>query len=476
MKKVLLVLLYAAGVPFAASLLFFILLFFGAPEWLGYIIVPGLSALFYFLLRKKLDLQLSFWVHGGILLGLGLLFTLLMLVFSGSIRGVFSGIFFVATLPFGLLWFFFTLTDRQPVLCIIIFLTYLAAFLAAVFFGKNAGRKKRILAAVVSAAVLLFAGVCTALYMNRPEIRYAGHGFQYMHGFSSTDFSDYMVYSDPSKLVEPSEAPPFTIEDPQEMPVLDGAEACYPVYAAFAKAVYQDIDQIERECADADGTEFRRFNGKIVTFTNTVQGFLRMIYDYGDEVKYGSRVDIFLGARPSKSQMEIAANEGIELEITPIGREAFVFFHLRRSGILVSQNVSGKFNHAHLHAEADAKEGNLPFPCVLDGKNFPFQTALSEAGRYEDAGHPFKPRRYVLCVYIVTQHSVNTHFASICDAGVDKGLLYRFIGVLKGDIFPDKRDVDGLRRALEPVHKCAQTAKVRLREILDSQLVDYKFV
>ena len=197
MKKVLLVLLYAAGVPFAASLLFFILLFFGAPEWLGYIIVPGLSALFYFLLRKKLDLQLSFWVHGGILLGLGLLFTLLMLVFSGSIRGVFSGIFFVATLPFGLLWFFFTLTDRQPVLCIIIFLTYLAAFLAAVFFGKNAGRKKRILAAVVSAAVLLFAGVCTALYMNRPEIRYAGHGFQYMHGFSSTDFSDYMVYSDP---------------------------------------------------------------------------------------------------------------------------------------------------------------------------------------------------------------------------------------------------------------------------------------
>ena len=37
-------------------------------------------------------------------------------------------------------------------------------------------------------------------------------------------------------------------------------------------------------------------------------------------------VDMFFGARPSASQMQEAEERGIELQITPIGREAFVFF------------------------------------------------------------------------------------------------------------------------------------------------------
>ena len=31
------------------------------------------------------------------------------------------------------------------------------------------------------------------------------------------------------------------------MPILDGAEACYPVYSAVAKAIYKDIDMIEHD-------------------------------------------------------------------------------------------------------------------------------------------------------------------------------------------------------------------------------------
>ncbi len=36
--------------------------------------------------------------------------------------------------------------------------------------------------------------------------------------------------------------------------------------------------------------------------------------------------DLFFGARPSADQLAYAAEQGVELEITPIGREAFVFF------------------------------------------------------------------------------------------------------------------------------------------------------
>lgn len=92
------------------------------------------------------------------------------------------------------------------------------------------------------------------------------------------------------------------------------------MYAAFAKAVYQDIDAIEK--AWAEEKENRYSNGKIVAFHNSIAGFNRLLWDRNKSDK----VDIFFGARPSVRQMREAENAGVGLEITPIGREAFVFF------------------------------------------------------------------------------------------------------------------------------------------------------
>ncbi|MBQ7160334.1 MAG: substrate-binding domain-containing protein [Clostridia bacterium] len=157
------------------------------------------------------------------------------------------------------------------------------------------------------------------MYLQRPEVRYAGHGFDYMHGYSSTDFTDYTVYADNSKLVEPDTAPSLLIEKEFEMPKMDGAEACYPLYSAFAKAVYKDIGKIEEAFKDDLNNygDYCAHNGKIVTFTNTVVGFERLI---------NCDVDLFFGARPSKSQLQDALDKKVQLNITPIGKEAFVFF------------------------------------------------------------------------------------------------------------------------------------------------------
>ncbi len=166
---------------------------------------------------------------------------------------------------------------------------------------------------VAALAVLVIIGINA--YKNRPSVKYAGHGFDYMNGFSSTDFTDYTVYAKRSKLVSPDTAPEFTIENEEDMPIMDGAEACYPLYASFAKAVYKDIDKIERDYIEKNPYSWT--NGKIVTFTNTLQGFDRLIR--GD-------ADLFFGARPSGDQMADAEAAGVEPEITPIGKEAFVFF------------------------------------------------------------------------------------------------------------------------------------------------------
>lgn len=85
---------------------------------------------------------------------------------------------------------------------------------------------------------------------------------------------------------------------------MDGATALYPVYAAFVQAVYPD------------GTDASPYTD-IAACTNTVNAYDRLIK---------RDADVIFAAAPSAAQLESAANAGIELHLTPIGREAFVFF------------------------------------------------------------------------------------------------------------------------------------------------------
>jgi len=119
-----------------------------------------------------------------------------------------------------------------------------------------------------------------------------------------------------------------------ELPRLDGATALYPVYSAFARAVYpREIFQpdalAEFVQPDAVAEDFKADGGaaidepakpgpkEILACTNTGNAYRRLITGY---------TDIIFVAKPSKEQREMAAEAGVELTLTPIGREAFVFF------------------------------------------------------------------------------------------------------------------------------------------------------
>ena len=153
---------------------------------------------------------------------------------------------------------------------------------------------------------------CIVTYLNSPNYKYKNqnHNFDYMMGYSSVDLYDYALYNPNNKLV--------TVEHNYEMidsymPVLDGAEACFPVYSAIAKALYKNIEQLEYNYYKSGNDE----NGRIVTFYNTAIGFERLVN--GD-------VDMFFGAKPSNSQLELAKSRNVELEYTAVGKEGFVFF------------------------------------------------------------------------------------------------------------------------------------------------------
>ncbi|HWO75421.1 MAG TPA: PstS family phosphate ABC transporter substrate-binding protein [Bacillus sp. (in: firmicutes)] len=115
------------------------------------------------------------------------------------------------------------------------------------------------------------------------------------------DLSAYRPFIENTKAVSLGEESTFKIED--NLPKLDGATALYPVYSAFAQAVYPE-------------KEYSLENSEVVS-NQTSRAFDRLL---------NGEADIIFIAQPSQGQMDMAKRMGIELHMTPIGREAFVFF------------------------------------------------------------------------------------------------------------------------------------------------------
>lgn len=112
------------------------------------------------------------------------------------------------------------------------------------------------------------------------------------------DISRYEPFSNDTILNEKA-----TLQVSGDLPKMDGATALYPLYAAFVQATYP-----EKSYSPYDSE---------VLMTNTPSAY---------ENLFNGKVDLIFVAAPSKSQKKTAEQRGLDLTMTPIGREAFVFF------------------------------------------------------------------------------------------------------------------------------------------------------
>ncbi|WP_245700172.1 PstS family phosphate ABC transporter substrate-binding protein [Paenibacillus glacialis] len=187
--------------------------------------------------------------------------------------------------------------------------SYYSAFLLG-YFIKERTRQPRIVIQrkqliSVAVIVLLAFGVGSAVQWQRSQTVLPSYGFNYGGGYSSTDLWPYDVLNPSNRLPKLAEKATFSIEDPKDMLVLDGAEAAFPVYSAFAQATYPQEGLGDNSM------------GEFVSFTNTINAYERLLK---------GEVDIYFGAEPSANQLQMAKASGHELLMTPIGKEAFVFF------------------------------------------------------------------------------------------------------------------------------------------------------
>ena len=145
------------------------------------------------------------------------------------------------------------------------------------------------------------------------------HNFAYENGLSSVDLSKYKI-TNPNNILPKLNEPSTLLLTQDEWLTLDGAEAAYPVYSAFANTCYDGIQKYQYDTDNTPSTKRSELNNefrKYVAFNNTVYAFKDLI---------NKRCDVFFGAMPSQKQREEAAAIGEELVLTPIANEAFVFF------------------------------------------------------------------------------------------------------------------------------------------------------
>lgn len=152
---------------------------------------------------------------------------------------------------------------------------------------------------------------------NNNTIR--SHNFAYENGLSSVDLKKYKITNPDNILPKLNEISTLQLAQ-EEWLRLDGAEAAYPVYSAYANACYDGIGKYQYKPGTLTWHEQDKINAefeKYIAFNNTVYAFTDLI---------NKNCDIFFGAMPSKQQQLEAAALGEELVLTPIAKEAFVFF------------------------------------------------------------------------------------------------------------------------------------------------------
>ena len=124
----------------------------------------------------------------------------------------------------------------------------------------------------------------------------------------SVDLNKYNPFSKDTKAVMLTGT--STLKISNNLPKLDGATALYPIYSSFAKAVYPVKN-------------YNQNNSEVMC--NTTVGAYKNLID--------GNVDIIFVARPSQAQLEEAKRKGLKLKLTPIGKEAFVFFVNTKSNV-----------------------------------------------------------------------------------------------------------------------------------------------
>ena len=167
--------------------------------------------------------------------------------------------------------------------------------------------------AIIALIVLVFAAFNLSMYQLLT--RRLSNNFSDTSQAKMIDVKNYLPHEEESDLPKIES----TLKLTEKLPVLDGAAALVPVYAAIIDNVYPE------GCVTYEGGTFSDDNyygenfseNSAMQYKNTVRGYQAIV---------DGSTDILFCAGPSEEQKQYAKEQGVELVYVPIGLEGFVFF------------------------------------------------------------------------------------------------------------------------------------------------------
>lgn len=197
------------------------------------------------------------------------------------------------------------------------------------------GKKTKLIRqlAIILAVIIMFAAFNTSVYMLLTQ--------RLANNFSDTsqskmiDVSKYLPHEESSDIARIKS----TLKLTDNLPVLDGAAALVPVYAAFINAVYPE-GSVKYEGGSFSDDNFYGENfapDSKMQYKNTVRGYQAIV---------DGTTDILFCAAPSAEQKKYADEKGVELIYVPVGLEAFVFFVNENNPVdsLTAEQVRGIYS------------------------------------------------------------------------------------------------------------------------------------
>ena len=171
--------------------------------------------------------------------------------------------------------------------------------------------RKQILTIVL--VVALFAAFNLSMYQLLT--RRLSNNFSGATQAQMIDVGSYLPHEDGSDLPKINSSLKLT----ENLPVLDGAAALVPVYAAVIDNVYPEgsVTYVGGEFSDDNYYGENFAEDSAMQYKNTVRGYQAIV---------DGTTDILFCAGPSGEQEKYAEEKGVELVYVPIGLEGFVFF------------------------------------------------------------------------------------------------------------------------------------------------------
>ena len=217
---------------------------------------------------------------------------------------------FFATLPYFAATFFIAFVGLWMLLPVmyaaITLIMMITILLTCAKNISNPAFDKLMLICIASAIVL--SGVSVYQFHARSLVFIDARSTDVQQVGDEVDVRRYRPFADDNHLVVMPWEP--TVVFTENFPRLDGATAAYPVFAAIAQSLYVGLDA--------------ETVGEYVSVSRTDVAYERLI---------SGEIDVFFGAQPSEQQLLAAQAMGVEFTLTPIAKEAFVFFVHRENPV-----------------------------------------------------------------------------------------------------------------------------------------------